>query len=130
MDYAKNTNLFDYTPRDIGYHSEKKWDNADKTLESIFLALMAGDERQTEAAQRANLPEANPILGEHPSKTKIRSYFAATALAHMGLADLLPSKYRKVLQGLSVGFEGNVVNQNRNLKDSKGASIGLDAIRW
>ena len=122
--YVKMPELFDYNqPRIEEYHSPREWKGTDKALEGVFLALLAADRAQTlQASKRRDLEEANPILGLHPSKGKINGYFGAAALAHMGLAHLLPEPYRNLFQGVTIGIEQQPVRNNYKL--------GLDAIRW
>ena len=95
-----------------------------KGLEAVFLALLAGDERQTEQITRdpQHSYETNRLLGKHPSTGAVRNYFAAAALAHMGLTHLLPEPYRKLFQGASIGIEQGPVRNN--------LKAGLDVVRF
>jgi len=56
--------------------------------------------------------EMNPLLGRHPSKVRMGEYFIGSALLALGIAYLLPEKYRAPFQHLFIGFEGAAVARN------------------
>jgi len=72
--------------------------------------------------------EINPILGRHPSKSKVDLYFGANLLAHWIIADLLPNNAawplvgkvnpRKIFQAATITIQATTVAYN--------ASIGVE----
>lgn len=58
------------------------------------------------------LKEGNPLLGDNPSDSRIRNYFAATALGHYAVSYLLPSSYRSYWQGLTLTGATIIVVRN------------------
>lgn len=95
------------------------WTPADSYREGAALGLLAVDYAQT--MHIADNPQAfyerNPILGEHPSKSEVTTYFAAAAAAHIAIAALLPPKWREIWQYATITLEAGVVGHN--------ASIGI-----
>lgn len=101
-------------------------------LEATYLALHAIDWAQTREIRPGNRKcdysyrtetfynctgsieyrETNPILGNHPTSAQVNLYFAATAIAHVLIADALPSDYRKAFQYVTIGIESAVVVRN------------------
>lgn len=57
-------------------------------------------------------PEANFILGRHPSVNKVNIYFASTLIAHTTVSYILPKKYRTYWQLTTIGFESAVIGHN------------------
>jgi hypothetical protein len=64
------------------------------------------------AQPRYRYDEANPILGEHPSTSKVDAYFAASIAGNALVSYLLPRDWREGWQYFSLGFEGGVVVYN------------------
>jgi hypothetical protein len=70
--------------------SAKEW-----KMEAAVLTAGLIDYAQTrDIKNHPELYETNPLLGENPSDTRIRNYFIAAGLAHVGIAHLLPRPYR------------------------------------
>lgn len=59
--------------------------------------------------------EVNPILGEHPSKGRVNTYFALASLAKLGITHILPSKYRKWWLGFNIAVSGYCVGNNYHI---------------
>ena len=59
----------------------------------------------------SNLYETNALLGDHPSRGEINTYFASLIITHILITHVLPSKYRMAwLTGtfvISVGYVNN-----------------------
>jgi hypothetical protein len=93
---------------------DREWSHADTWRESAFLALVAVDWAQTSQALNRNPPfrEANPILGQQPSKGKINVFVALGVSAHVGLAWALAPKWRKYFQYTTIGAEAFCVGSN------------------
>jgi len=90
-----------------------EWSKGDTQREAAFLALVAVDWYQTSSAlNRPDAHESNPILGERPSQGKINTYILAGALAHVGASYLLPAKWRRYFQNVSIGLESVAVGSN------------------
>ena len=70
--------------------SAKEW-----KLEAAVLTAGLIDYAQTrDIKNHPEIYETNPLLGENPSDTRIRNYFIAAGLAHVGITHLLPRPYR------------------------------------
>jgi len=99
------------------------WDKMDYTLLGTSTVLQVMDWRQTRYF--VNYPEKyyeiNPILGKHPSSSEVDLYFAGSFILKLGIAYILPSKWRKIwLGGLTILSGACVINNH---------SIGIN-IRW
>ena len=91
------------------------WDRTDKILLGVCLATTVLDYGQTLHIARnpQDHVEYNPLFGEHPSPASIRNAFLVGAAVKIIVAELLPSRYRKVwLGGLAV-TSGIIVGLNR-----------------
>ncbi len=91
------------------------WDRTDKILLGACLATAALDYGQTMHIARnpGEHFEYNPLLGEHPSPSTVRNAFLIGGAVKIIVAELLPSRYRKVwLGGLAV-TSGIIVGLNR-----------------
>jgi hypothetical protein len=90
------------------------WSNADVAREAAYLALHVADWKQTRTAseQPERYQEQNPILGEYPSIKRVDTYFAVTALLHVGAVHVLPARWRPAFQYFWIGVEAGVVTKN------------------
>ena len=93
------------------------WSNWDIARESIYLVLQDVDRRQTITASKEpwRFTEINPILGEHPSKKRINTYFITTALLHVGVTHLLPKEWRPAFQYFWIGVEVGAIANNHKI---------------
>lgn len=102
------------------------WSSADVTLQALFALSMLADWNQTRftiAAQRpvpgrpgVRYHELNPILGAHPSGTRVDVYFLAMTAAHLSVAHVLPQgRWRTAWQLLGLGVEVGAVARNTNM---------------
>jgi hypothetical protein len=97
-----------------------EWSRADSYREATYLVLHTMDWAQTrEIARNPSYYEQNMMLGKHPSVREVDRYFAAMALAHIGVAYLLPAEWRRPFQYVTIGVELGWVSHN--------FSIGLRA---
>jgi hypothetical protein len=97
-----------------------EWSREDTYREAAYLTLHTLDWAQTrEIARNPAYYEQNMYLGKHPTVRQVDRYFAAMALAHVGVAYLLPSEWRRPFQYLTIGVELGAVAHN--------FSIGISA---
>lgn len=90
------------------------WDRTDKILICTTMATAALDYSQTMHIARNPQDhwEYNPLLGEHPSPGKVRAAFFIGAAVKIIVAELLPSKYRKIWLGGLTLASGSVAVMN------------------
>lgn len=111
----------------------KDWTTADTLWQATYTALHVADWGQTLSVAKScrngsmsvnnythtweecSLMETNPILGEHPSRGEINTYFATTLVLHTAVAYYLPPTYRRVWQSVWVGIESGVVARNARM---------------
>jgi hypothetical protein len=92
------------------------WSRADTYREATYLTLHTIDWAQTrEIARNPNYYEQNMYLGKHPSIREVDRYFAAMALAHIGVAYILPSEWRTPFQYVTIGVEVGAVVHNYSI---------------
>lgn len=92
----------------------RRWTGGDTALQAAFAATMLGDYLQTRRIVRAGR-EVNPLIGQRGQRIPPAVYFPATFLLHTAAMRALPQPWRRVAQGLSIGFEGGVVGRNTAL---------------
>ncbi len=116
-EFTKDERLFDYTPRDQGYHSDNQWSGTDKALETAYLIAQALDYNTTRQFLRhpEKYYEENPLLGMHPSQSKLAAANLLTALGHLYIANKLPPSWRKLFQAGSFGIEASMAKNNLDL---------------
>jgi hypothetical protein len=95
-------------------HAGDKWDNTDLSLLAASTALFVVDWQQTRYVARNpdKYAELNPLMGRHPNTQTIDLTMAGTFLATVVIAELLPSKWRKIWLGGVVVVEGGSVINN------------------
>ena len=107
------------------------WTWTDTAVEAAYLSLHVVDWGQTNdiAAPAAwhqcpgggawrpakTYHERTPVLGRNPSRDRIAAYFIGTGLLHIGLARVLPGRWRTAFQVGTVGLEGFVTYRNARL---------------
>lgn len=92
------------------------WTKADTAREATYLALHVADWGQTrDIANNPGYWETNPILGEHPSIRRVDTYFVFTGILHVGVAYLLPSRWREAFQLTTTGIEAAFVYSNNSI---------------
>jgi hypothetical protein len=104
----------------------RAWSSADVTLQAVFVVSMLADWNQTRftiAAQRpvpgkagVHYQEQNPILGPHPSATRVDLYFLTMTVAHLSVAHVLPQgRWRTAWQLLGLGVQVGAVTHNASM---------------
>jgi hypothetical protein len=88
------------------------WTTTDTVVETGCIALFLIDWNQT---LDRRYQESNPLLGNHPSAAAVDGYFVAAMSVQFVAARLLPSPWRSVFQGISIGIEGRSVVNNWRL---------------
>ena len=88
------------------------WTTTDTVVETGCIALFLVDWQQT---LDRRYQESNPLLGNHPSTAAVDGYFLAVTSAQVVAARLLPSPWRSVFQGITIGIEGRSVVNNWRL---------------
>jgi hypothetical protein len=53
-----------------------------------------------------------PMIGSHPSERAVGAYFVASTAVIMGVAQLIPEKYRGLLYGAVIGVEAATIRGN------------------
>ena len=100
----------------INAQAADEWTTADKSLAAGVITAYALDWAQTrDISNHHDLRETNPLLGEHPGYAKINNYFVATGLVTLGIAHILPSKYRKIFLTSVVVVEVGFIANNAHL---------------
>jgi hypothetical protein len=89
-----------------------EWTTADTVVESGCIALFVIDWGQT---LDRRYQESNLLLGNHPSHAAVDGYFLAVIGIQFLVARLLPSPWRSVFQGATLGIEGRSVVNNWRL---------------
>lgn len=94
-----------------------EWTSDDTKRQAIFTGVLALDWAQTRyiAKHPDNHSEINVILGDHPSSGRVDGYFASSALIHFGISYILPDRYRRTWQNVSIAFETGMVIRNYKL---------------
>ena len=88
------------------------WTTTDTVVEAGCIALFLIDWKQTFDRR---YQESNPLLSNHPSAAAVDGYFLAVISVQVVTARLLPSPWRSVFQGISIGIEGRSVVNNWRL---------------
>ncbi|MDH5232257.1 MAG: hypothetical protein OEZ58_20790 [Gammaproteobacteria bacterium] len=95
------------------------WSEKDTLWEGAYLLAHVADWGQTRdialQCSQGLYYEMNPVIGRCPNVHWVNTYFLGTALLHIGVANLLPQKYRRMFQAGTLGMELNFVNNNSNI---------------
>ena len=93
------------------------WTKADTVRELTFAALVVVDWGQTLniADHPTKHKEYNPILGRHPSRGDVNLYMPLAIIVHGTVSYLLPQKYRKWWQYITIGTEAVTISHNFSL---------------
>ncbi len=93
-----------------------KWTWGDTALEAAFAGITAMDWDQTRALANHYDPyvwETNPLLGHHPSVSRVNAYFPLYIVTHAAVAYVLPKPWRTIFQSIWIGYESDQVYNNR-----------------
>jgi hypothetical protein len=105
------------------------WTNTQKLQEEVFLTLIACDWYQTREAQAnnkticdnkgncttTNQEDLSPILGKHPSNSKIATDMILGSALHYLVADYLPTDTRSLFLSGTIAFEFAIVAHNYSI---------------
>jgi hypothetical protein len=92
-----------------------EWTHRDTALQLSYTALHIADWGQTlDIENHPDQAESNPILGRHPTRGEINTYFATTLALHWLVARVLPQKWRNTFQLGTIALEFDVVSDNRS----------------
>ena len=96
---------------------DNRWTGKDTAWQTAYTVLHIADWGQTRyiAKHPERFNERNAILGDHPSTRKVDAYFATTLVAHTAISYVLPVKYRRVWQAVTIAVEGNAVAHNMKI---------------
>lgn len=103
--------------------ASEPWDTTDRVLGYTALGAAIADWSQARyiAENPSKFKDKNPLLGPHPSRTKVDAYFVGAIGGGYLLADALPGRYRKLFLGSATIVEISTVHDN--------LSIGV-GFRW
>lgn len=100
----------------VGVAHAEDWTTEQKVLSATLAAAVAADYGQTRSiAHRPGCWEYNPILGRHPSETRINVYFVAVPLLAYALLDNVSSEHRTIALRVLTSVEVAVVGRNAYL---------------
>lgn len=92
------------------------WSHGDVTRETVYQVLAVVDWGQTlDIENHPGMSESNPILGRHPSRARINSYFLTAGILHAVAVHYLPAPWRPAFQAVSIGIEVDAVAHNARL---------------
>lgn len=92
------------------------WRTEDWTRQTVYFGLQAIDYLQTRhIAKNENFGETNPILGRNPDMDEVVRYNLAMFVGNTLVTHLLPARYRKNWQYLTIGVELQAVVHNKQI---------------
>lgn len=91
-----------------------EWTKEDTYYQGAVIGALLTDMAQTLyiADNPDRYYEMNPLIGEHPSKEKVVSYFMGGIIAHTAIAMALPPKLRRIWQCVFIVAEAGVIYRN------------------
>ena len=93
-----------------------EWTTGQNTAEAAYLALVVVDWHQTREGQtKPNMVETNPVLGAHPSNSKVNAWFIGSNVVQFLIADALPTDLRNCWLAAGIAFEVSVVKNNKSI---------------
>lgn len=100
----------------MGVSHANDWTDEDTARQAAVLTLFAVDAGQTlDIKHHANLRETNPILGSHPTDSRVKTYFVLAAVVHTAASYYLTPEYRRYLQNGTIVLELAVIGNNKRL---------------
>ncbi len=92
-----------------------EWTSTDTALQVVGSSLALVEWAQTRVI--ADNPDRyhehyNPLLGEHPDRSRVDAYFAASMVGHYLVARSLPHPWRTAWQSLQIGVCASMVGIN------------------
>ena len=94
-----------------------EWTKGDSYAEAAYLTLQYIDWKQSREIQKhpEKYQENNFILGKHPTQAEADRYNIIAAVAHFGIAYMLPRKYRDFWQYSTIGMETAIIYNNKQV---------------
>ncbi len=94
-----------------------EWSKQDQQRQLAYTALHMVDWGQTLdiADQSEDYHEANPILGEHPSRSEVNTFMATSLATHWLIARRLTPKKRRVFQWTTIVVKGLFISNNKRI---------------
>ena len=101
--------------------SADKWTKTDTAIEGVVLTTFTLDYLQTrQILESTTGREGNPIIGSCRSRVGGNDcsgvppelYFGGLAIVHVAAMRLLPSRWRNVAQGLTIGVQVRTLHNN------------------
>jgi hypothetical protein len=89
----------------------EEWTSVDTAVQAAVTLTLAVDYLQTRAIIDDGI-EANPVMGNRGERLPAEVYFPVVAVAHAGLARLLPQPYRRMSQVALIGLQSYIVHRN------------------
>lgn len=94
--------------------ADSDWTKGDTIMELTWQVINVIDYGQT--MEISNNPdkwvEYNPILGEHPTNGEVNTYFIAGALLHVGIAYVIPKRWRPWFECITITSSSTCVVNN------------------
>lgn len=81
----------------------------------VYSTLLLDAAQTLDIKNHPDLYETNPLLGRHPSDTKIVAYFIGAGFAHNAITKKLPTEYRAAWQYGWAALEIGTIIRNRKL---------------
>lgn len=92
-----------------------EWTLRDTVLEASFAATVFVDWRQTRWALGNGYEETNPLLGKHPSHTRLDLSVLGAVIGHAVVSRILPARTRTLWQSTSLFVEAGAVTHNASI---------------
>lgn len=91
------------------------WSKPDIAREALYIGVSVVDMGQTlDIKNHPELRETNPLLGDHPSDGRIKTFFVTTRVLHIMAVHWMPAEWRATFQGIGIGYQfATVVSNNR-----------------
>ncbi len=109
------TLLLAITPRGAAAQADHSWTTAHVVLASAASLSILIDWSQTRQAMGQGWAEKNPILGTHPSSSRLAFYNMLAIGGTVGIGALLPQRWRTVWFGSVIGLEAYTIAGNASL---------------
>lgn len=95
---------------------------------SVLYTMAQDFDTTMDIENHPELYERNKILGKHPSRDRIRIYFASLGMIHSTIAYLLPEDVAKFFQSMYIYNHAKAVinNEKNGLKTNKNIYIYIE----
>lgn len=89
-----------------------EWTTGDTIAQSVVAAAIVADCSTTLDMSSGRLQETNPILGKHPTKSDVYGWCAGAIVGTTAVSILLPPEWRRAWQGVILGIEIGMIQNN------------------